>query len=253
MRKRRLKYVIAIALGFIVCVASYLYLQTSLKQEQISILVPKDDIRPYTVITTSHLEHKWLPKGSETPYMVRSDDQISIVGKVANVMLPQGVPVDKRLLQNSDDILQNKHIVSISTDYIRSAGASPGDLADVYFVNIEQQAWLLTAGQPVAKDAIVIDVTGRMGQNLNPESTSPIPLGTPPSNQNKTEPGAIRLAVNPQDAPKLVAGALPENTNFVLVVKSKQDTTPQATENYHIEEVAEIDGITSEDASEPEQ
>lgn len=223
LRKKRVQYAVVILVGIVVTVASFVHLQSRFQPEEtLLILVPKSDIPPYTTISTSHLVEKRIPLGTETPYMVR--EYGNIVGKMSTTMLPAGIPVDNRLLIDEKDLTRGRQIVTIGTDYIRSAGAQPGNTVDVYFVNPEQQPWLPTASAHlVARNAIVVSISSKDGQSLETKD-SPIPAGTLPVNPvNQGTRGAVRLAVNPQDVPKIVAGALPENGYYVLAIKSGEE------------------------------
>lgn len=222
--KKLLPYFAIIAVGLSVAGGSLFYLQqsTTAKENYVPVPVPKQDIEMNAKLERGDIVLKEFPAEAILPGTVT--DQGQLIGKYAAEKLKAGWPIEADSL-TGDNIYEDKYIVVINVDYARSAGARPGNIVDVYCYKYEDQLW--TPGQGatlVATNAIVLSVGNKNGKQYTytEAQASGASFGMPVAQDTI---GSVRLAVQPDQAPKVVPGAIPEDKHFVLVIKNKATYT----------------------------
>jgi len=220
--------------GLAVAAASLYYIHGAYARadaELVKLPVPRRDIGIYETVGTGDLAWKEFSEDSVMSWAARTAEEV--VGKTAAAPLAKGMQINKRCLASDPkEVYGGRYVVAVNTDYARSAGAQPGDVVDVYWVTVEQAAWVPGSGNGavlVAKDARVIGVKSRsvlMGKKEIEEV------------QGTGVVDIIELAVKPEEAPRLVGGALPQDVHVVLVKKPGSVTEAGGKE----EEVKEREG-----------
>lgn len=151
---------------------AFLESQTPLEQ----VLVAKNDILPYSVITADDLGHMSLPVGSRMEGAIQ--DSTQVIGKLAAATIYRGEQILPQKLSVSPLVLNSEErAVGIPVDLVRSIGMTvkAGDRVDVYWLPEEtlglperEGEVNLQPAQLVAQDATVLTVVTRES-NVTPE------------------------------------------------------------------------------------
>jgi len=214
--KKIIPYLLIIAISFAVAAGAYYKLETVSAENQptgISYLVPNRNISAYEHIKEADLSFKNFPV--EMPGAITNSDEV--VGKVTKYPLAEGWPIDKSKLTDPENI-DNRQLVTIFVDYARSGGATSGDIVDVYKVYPEDSARKV---ERVAQNARVMSLTNSKGRTSGQTEAGAFSIGS-----ENIDIETVRLAVKPEEVPRLVSGALANNANYVLVVKHKETNEP---------------------------
>lgn len=196
---------ISFFVGIILMAAGWLYLQQQIaaaSQDTRTVVVPVRTLPRYHQITEEDVTTRTVPKGTVPPAVAASPTEV--IGKTALTVLYEGEPVRRERLTSTP--LQGYRYVNVLVDLARAGGAQPGDIVDAYLV--AKEAAITTQ---VAWGALVVNVWDGQG---NPLYTDRGPANKPPA--------VVRLAVRPEDAARIVDGAIPGATSIVLVVTDSE-------------------------------
>lgn len=127
--------VVAVALAVAACATLKLkaYLEERVPREE--VLVAKNDIPPYSVITAEDLHRVSLPVGSRVEGSLQ--DPGEIVGKLAAAAIYRGEQIlPQKVSEAQLALAPGERAVGVPVDLVRSAGMTvkPGDRVDVFWV-----------------------------------------------------------------------------------------------------------------------
>jgi pilus assembly protein CpaB len=206
------RYLLAIVAGLAVAAFSFLYLRAyvEVRTETVRLPVAARNIGAYEVIGPADVGWASFPKGTEMPTAARTPAEV--VGRLAAAPLTKGWQIDKKLLKERE-AAREVRVVAVNVDFARMGGAVPGDLVDVYWLRPEQAAWN-PAGGPVlvAQNVLVLGVYDKAGRPVAAGQEGI--MGTPAGSA-----AVVTLAVAPEEARAVVAGAAPEAKSIALVKK----------------------------------
>lgn len=203
--KRYIPYILFIVIGLTVAIVSYVYLDknTSASEiETIKIVVPVKDIHPYKAISTGDLSYKEIPVDDINDNIITNPQDI--IGNYAKSTLYADWKINKQDIAK-DMGLKNKHIIAININYVRSAGAKPGDVVDVFHVKPLLDIWTTDPAEKVVDKAIVLAIEDIKGGDVESEE--------------KGSAAVAILAVDTEYTTKLAPGAMDENKSYVLAIR----------------------------------
>ena len=185
--------------------------------QMVRVVVPARDIPAYSVITPADLTWREVVRGAEQEGTVK--DPAEAVGAVALAPLYRGEQIRKERLGAAKD-LSGRQVVAVNVDVTRSAGGmlAAGDLVDLWWV-VEGSGPGL-GGQPVAVDAVLVDLKDSAGRSLILRGAQGGLMGLAQGNEPaQAAPAVAVVAVKPEEVRNVVGGALPKAANVVLVKK----------------------------------
>ena len=212
--------IMALVFGFVAAGVGYFYMDNQIADasQEIDIYVPAKNIPKYQQIGITDLSVRTIPAGGVEPQAVTAKSEI--VGKYAGQQLYKGEQIRRERL-SSVPKLKGYGYVSVNVDLARSGGAKPGDMVDIYKLGNDTAS--VTAGatrQPVATDAVVMEIWDGQGNNIYSGSQGGITETAAKAISGAKPPAVIKLAVKPHQAGGVVDGAVPGLANIVLVVKN---------------------------------
>ncbi len=238
---RRWPLYLAILAGVAVALFSWFTLNKQIQRTQttVSVVVPKEDIDAFAIISPDELVIKEVLSISADKYTARKIHEVA--GMLTTAPLYAGKPVDVRYLEEPSEDTGNYHVVGVNIDAARAAGVKAGDVVDVYWLKPEQGAWApAQASQLIAANVRVLRVCDERGQPIMEEAKtlqSAVGGVVAPSR----EPKIVYLAVRPEDVPLIIGGSAAKSTSIALVRKplqargvnyggvSKESETPAGT------------------------
>ena len=204
------------------------------------IVITGRDIPMYEIIRSQDLKTIQVPATTNTEGFFIS--ATNIIGKIAKIPLAANDLIHKSALLNKKEI-DDVSFITINTVYAKTGGAKPGDIVDVYKVNLEKGDWVEgNQASLVAENVVVVSLTTANGKSLS-EGTR-IPLG----GSEKIE--AIKLGVKPDSIESLVPASVTVENGYVLVVKNsiKIDRIEKDQQIEDILKKETIEGGEAEDA-----
>lgn len=205
-------FVLAIAVGLAVAGASFLYLRAYARAnvEVVRLPVAAREIGAYEEIKPGDVAWAEFPRGTEAPNAARELGEV--VGRVTVRPLARGWQIDRTLLREKS-AASSVQVVAVNVDFARTGSAMPGDLVDVYWLRPEQSAWNPGAGPVlVAQNALVLGTYDRGGRPVSAQQERIV-------GPSADGVAVVTLAVKPEEARAVVAGAAPEAKNVALVKK----------------------------------
>ncbi|MFX4261207.1 hypothetical protein ACOBQJ_03285 [Pelotomaculum propionicicum] len=204
-------------------------------KETILVPVPLIEISAYTSITRNDIVMKEFPKGTDLSSVATQTEEI--IGKVAVNNLQKEVPISLNDISDADK-LPNLNVVSVYVDQARSAGAQPGDIVDVYWIQVDATGQAIA--KPVAANARIVEVGDGKTESATVaaiNNTFKTPTGT--SN-------IYRLMVKPEEVSGVVAGGSPKNTSVALVKKfsESQPVAIQTAQSPKTTQTQTLKGVT---------
>lgn len=209
------------------------------KQEnQIAVLVAKQDIPKGTVIKPEILETKIFPRAYVVPQAVSSLDRIA--GMIAIVSIPKDEQITLSKLayaRQAGGLAEatpvGKRAITINVDNIASVAGmiKPGDYVDliatlpVPALTAEGKQITQLASVPLFQNVLVLAVGQEMGL-VSPEAEGRYIKGAEGRELKREIPSLITLALNPQEA-NIVAFVQEQQGRFRLVLRSPADSQMQ--------------------------
>ncbi|MTI82359.1 MAG: hypothetical protein FH756_00355 [Firmicutes bacterium] len=193
--------------------------QMATAQETVQIPVPGRDLPVYYEITPGDLALKDIPAGSAgSDTLTNAND---IVGKITTAPIYKGEKINRNRLTGVN-ILEGYDFVSVNVDLARAGGAVPGNRVDVYKLVLDSESGI-TQREPVARDAIVLNVWDGQGNSIYSDQSEGITDKAVQALSSTKPPAVIRLAVKPSETGQVVDGAATGKTNIVLAVKNGKE------------------------------
>ena len=164
----------------------------------------------HETIDSSDLKTIEVPLTMDTDFYITEASEL--IGKTTRIPLNENKGIPKNALLSEEE-LENTVYVTINTKYVKTGGAKPGDIVDVYKVNIQEGEWNEDRiGYLIVEDALVINLTDKNGNTT--QSSSKIPLNT------NSPIEVVKLAIKPEQAQFLVPASVINENGYVLVVKN---------------------------------
>lgn len=211
--KKNLPYIIVFIICIIVAGGSFVLLNRKYKQpvKMKDIIVTSQDLGMYEALNDNKITIKRVPETTNTEgYFTKRGD---VVGKLSAFELKEGRAISKEALIDKEEI-EDIVFTTINGNYAQTGDAKPGDIVDVYRVNLgDKENW--TGGneaEKVAEDVIVVALNGKDGKKSNEGSS--IPLG---GSSFKVE--VIKLGVKEKYVKNIVPGSVNKENGYVIVVK----------------------------------
>lgn len=203
-------------------------------KDTVLVPVPIMEISAYTSIMRNDIIMKEYPKDTDLSLVARTQEDI--IGKVAVNNLHKEVPISLRDISDINK-LPNLNVVSVYVDQARSAGSQPGDIVDVYWIQVDATGQAIA--KPVAANARIVEI----GDGKTDTAQAAI------SNTFKTPSGAsniYRLMVKPEEVSGVVAGGAPKNTSVALVKKfsESQPVAVQTVQSPTTTKTQTLKGVT---------
>lgn len=190
-----------------------------------TVVVAARDIDAYGLIEKGSLALREVPATAVDKFTARKVEEVA--GKVALAPLYKDKPVDVRLLAEPSDDAAGFQVVGVNVDPARAAGVRPGDLVDVYWLSVDQSAWVPGNGATLVASAVrvlkVCDERGNPiteGGLLQQAASGGAAFGKGPS--------IVYLAVRPEDVPRVIGGAAPKSAFIALARRSSEGGEPVA-------------------------
>lgn len=204
------------------------------------IVITARDIPMYEIIRSQDLKTIQVPVATNTEgFFITATD---IIGKIPKIPLAANDLIHESALLNKKEI-DDVSFVTINTTYTKTGGAKPGDIVDVYKVNLEKGDWVENnQATLVAENVVVVSLTTANGKSI--DKGTRMPLG----GSEKIE--AIKLGVKPDSIESLVPASVTVENGYVLVVKNsiKIDRIEKDKQIEDILEKETIEGGEAEDA-----
>lgn len=215
-RKVNKKLLLAFIAGIVMAGVGWVYVQqqmASASPATKTVPVPARDLPRYHVITENDLTRRAVPADLVDPATALTPAEV--VGKAAIATLYKGEPIRRERL-SPVSALEGRRFLNVLVDLARAGGARPGDVVDVYAVT--KDATGVTLGSAlVAQGAVVLDVWDGQGNPLYQDAGGWAGAAARAVSANRP-PAVVRLAVRPEEAARVVGGAVPGTGNVVLVV-----------------------------------
>lgn len=211
MTKKSIIPIVVIGIiGAVISLGSFLMLNSRLAEPEPTkaLIVSTREIPPYQTLRTSDIRTIQVPVTTPIDGFVTSLDEI--IGNVSNMPLEADAPILRASLlpkEKLDDLV----FVTILTSFVRSGGATVGDIVDVYRVMPAQAN--VTQTQLVVANAKVTALTTKEGLLIENQSGGIL-------ERTASVIGVVRLAVRPRDARTLVSASIEQEAQYVLVVRS---------------------------------
>ncbi|MDN5375117.1 MAG: hypothetical protein PWQ39_157 [Thermacetogenium sp.] len=219
---RRWPLYLAILAGVAVALFSWFTLNKQIQQTQttVSVVVPKEDIDAFAIISPDKLVIKEVLSISADKYTAREIHEVA--GMLTTAPLYAGKPVDVRYLEEPSEDTGNYHVVGVNIDAARAAGVKAGDVVDVYWLKPEQGAWAPTqASQLIATNVRVLRVCDERGQPIMEEAKT-LQSAVGGVVAPNREPKIVYLVVKPEDVPLIIGGSAVKSTSIALARKPLQ-------------------------------
>lgn len=186
--RRILLVVVALAVAGYCTLQLKAHLETKRPHE--NVLVARQDIAPYAVITSADLGYASLPVGSRMPDSLQ--DPREVIGRVATAAIYRGEQILPQKLGQTPLVLgPDERALAVPVDAVRAVGMTvrPGDMVDVWWLPEKKEGLPGRTGaqvQPpqaalVARGATVLDVVtkdGAQGGSTSPEERRPVSVGS---------------------------------------------------------------------------
>jgi len=235
-------FLASLVISIVMVSAGGYYYKDRLKtgQETIQVAVPGQNIPGYHKIAAGDLKFESIPAGTVGKETLV--DPANIVGKFAKVPLYKGEYINRNRL-TAVNLLKGYDFVSVNVDLARAGGAVPGNKVDVYKLVLDSESGV-TLKEPVAWNAIVLNVWDGQGNNIYSEQSEGITDKAVQALSSTKPPAVIRLAVKPTETGRVVDGAVTGKTNIVLAVKNGREGGVNAA-NGNEKDVNQVEGTNN--------
>ncbi len=183
----------------------------------VRVLVPKDTIEAYSVVTSDNLTTIAVPPNITDENTALSPEQIE--DRIAVAPLYAGKPIDIRTVISKAEDLEEKQVVGVYIDPARCAGVNEGDLVDIYRISPTSQG---EAAPKIAQNCRVLRVTDDKG--VSTRGVSVVQSAAASANLTKP-PRIVYLLVSPQEVPYVIQGSA-EQSYLSLSKKTKETIDP---------------------------
>lgn len=183
------------------------YLEKNRPHEQ--VLVARNDIMPYAVVTANDLGYANLPAGSKLPGSIQDPKQV--VGKKATATIFKNEQIlPQKLAESPLSLNPDEREVGVPTDLVQAVGMTvrPGNNVDVYWLP-EEKKGLPTKDQPgiqqaqlIAENAVVVDVINK--NNASVFSAAPAPQEERNRSNGGNAPAVVVLKVKNEEVQRIV-------------------------------------------------
>lgn len=221
---KRLPLYIAVLAGITVALFAWYNLNKQVRQTQttVKIVVPKEDIEAYSVLSPEKLTAKEVLRLSVDKYTAQEIGDAS--GMLTTAPLYAGKSVDTRYLAKPNEDVGSYQVVGVNIDAARAAGVKTGDIVDVYWLNPEQIAWApAQTSQLIANNVRVLRVCDDRGQAIT-EKTKTIQASVGSVVTPIQVPRIVYLLVKPEDVPLIIGGSATKSASIALARKSSETT-----------------------------
>lgn len=171
------------------------YMEKNAPREQ--VLVAKEDILAYTVISSSDLGYMNLPVGSKMPNSIQEPRQI--IGKMARSNIYRGEQIIPQKLADSPLVLNdNERSVGIPLDAVRAVGLTirPGDHVDIYWLqDPTSQALPGREGESQIRPALMVAEDATIFDIIDESSATAGENGIAPAQPDRKKVGGGKQAI----------------------------------------------------------
>ncbi|SCG83649.1 hypothetical protein DW1_2083 [Proteiniborus sp. DW1] len=175
-RFKYLPYVLIGILGLIIAGVSFYFLNNKYQEpvEVKDIIITAKEIPLYETIRSQDLKVLQVPVTTNTDnYIV---DLADVLGKISKTPLSANEPILKDNLLDKEEI-EDISFVTINTLYAKTGGAKPGDIVDIYKVDLEKGDWVEgNQVSLVAENVVVISLSTANGKDVGEGSRMPFLL-----------------------------------------------------------------------------
>lgn len=223
--KRNWPAYVAIIVGIIVAFFAWKALngQVQKTQARISIVVPKEDIDAFSVVSPEKLVVKEVLGISTDKHTAQKLNEVA--GMLTTAPLYAGKPIDMRCLVKPNEDIGKYEVVGVNIDAARAAGVKTGDIVDVYWLNSDQGTWTpAQASQLIASNVRVLRVCDEHGQPIDDNSKT-IQGAVNYVVTPEREPKIVYLLVKPEDVPLIIGGSATKSASIALTRKSSETFT----------------------------
>lgn len=202
-RKPIIRRLFLLIIAVAIAVYSTLELKDYLEQQRPSeqVLVAKNDIPAYSVITSNDLGYLTKPVGSRSQESIQDPNQI--IGRAAAMTIFKGEEILPAKLMDSPLVIgETERAIGVPVDIVRAVGMNlaPGNKVDIYWLPKEEETTLPgqekgppQKAQAIAYDAIVLDILNQKNDSMF-SGLVPLPE-TQGARQNNTNSDAPSVAV----------------------------------------------------------
>ena len=216
---------VSVVIGVALCVVSWGKINTYQQKQldTVEVVVASRNIEAYSLLSNENLKTINVSSKFVDEYTVVDGE--SVKGKITNVPVYMGKPIDSRYVTDKPKDIGNRQVVGVYIDVVRYSGVNNGDIVDVFWVGSKDK---FTSATKIASNARVLKIANDSGEEIQEldgvlKSTA-VSAGVAKANT----PSAVYLLVRPEEVPYVIQGSNKSNSDKIALAKKSEDTKDEA-------------------------
>ena len=220
-KKLRVIVLVSILVGAAICFVSWGKLNDYQQRQldMVNVVGAAKNIEAYSVLSDENLKTISVSSKFTDEYTVFDGEDIK--GKVTNIPIYAGKPLDSRYITDKPKDIGDRQVVGVNIDAVRYSGVNNGDIVDVFWVGSKEQ---FTAAQKLASNARVLKIANNVGEEIKEIDGAPKSTVVSAGLTKEDTPAIVYLLVKPEEVPYVIQGANKANADKIALAKKSEET-----------------------------
>ena len=219
--KVKIILLISVVIGVVLCVVSWGKINTYQQKQldTVEVVVASRNIEAYSLLSNENLKTINVSSKFVDDYTVV--DSASVKGKITNVPVYMGKPIDSRYVTDKPKDIGNRQVVGVYIDVVRYSGVNNGDIVDVFWVGSKDK---FTSATKIASNARVLKIANGSGEEIQELDGALRSTAVSAGITKADTPSAVYLLVKPEEVPFVIQGSNKSNSDRIALAKKSEDT-----------------------------